>query len=302
MALGQDFSDNLREIVTRRGGASAPVSDAEYSRALHVTALGEENDILLSQQADGIRGGLQGRGSKQAADADAVAARLAQQKRDDTARFIAMLDTLEATAAQLADIRQDLDTIDEFLNDLADGEIERNADGSLANERYEEILREYEERTGQQVDRNDVDAIRTAARNQQEWLRGEEAEVRTEYRGLAMNVNTFISSEDALNLPSEELSRAEVGVQEYLAATGDDETREAIYSSNGLDEDLQAQIERNRLAASAALGPSIVGGPNMKEDFLLGLSLSSQSEEVENIVEDDLAQRTAGISPDSNHS
>ncbi|MCB9957160.1 MAG: hypothetical protein H6843_00950 [Rhodospirillaceae bacterium] len=92
-----------------------------------------------------------------------------QKRREDAAKMArkALEDHLRMLDRQIAELQRRADAIEDYL---AAGEIEVGPDGRLTDDAMEQELAEYEQRTGQRVDRNDRTAVIQALREQQDYI------------------------------------------------------------------------------------------------------------------------------------
>lgn len=113
---------------------------------------------------------------------------------EQRAAIIAQIEEWETQRDQNSEIIKELEAqieaIDTFIEDFdQNGEIELNADGSVADPDVEAALRAYEERTGQQVDRTNPDALLDALERQRDFARDKATRLTGENNDLQRKID-----------------------------------------------------------------------------------------------------------------
>jgi len=171
-----------------------------------------------------------------------------QKKRDgfDKAMRTALAQALkiQRLEQEIEQHKHNLEIADQFIEELENGKApELDADGSLKDKERERLLREYEKRTGETVDRTNIDALLLAMREQrkheQQQLDYKEAEVeniKSKSPETAAAIETIIETMDgdeeltALSENAKGLSR-----DDFLATIqhlNSPETKNKVWSVN----------------------------------------------------------------------
>lgn len=166
----------------------------------------------------------------------------ALKRLDDINNRIGELDN------EIAQHQRNIGVIDRMIQELqANGELEVNEDGTLKNDEYERLRKEYEERTGKKLDPNDPEALMIALQEQRRWEQKQLDWKENERKGLEEEKNEL---EDKLDQTAQIVDR-----EQRIEQTGKalkeakEDTREAAIS------DFDKQVRKDE--AREALGLSV---------------------------------------------
>jgi len=262
-------------VDNKRGEASK--SSSSLTGRVHRTAQDLQRTIE-NLSVDGIMDGVAGEavGSGYRGNATHAAHRQAgsankreEERRKFTRAMHAALKRLDDINNRIGELdneiaqhQRNIGVIDRMIEELqANGELEVNEDGTLKNDEYERLRKEYEKRTGKKLDPNDPEALMIALQEQRRWEEDQLERKGRERKGL---------EEDKRQLESELEHTAEIAdKKERLAAKGKimskarEDTREAAISDS--EDQLQKDEAREALGLSVDKHASLDGEEDTAE-------------------------------------
>lgn len=258
-------------------------NDGSLTGRVHRTAQDLQR-IIGNLSVDGIMDGVAGEavGSGYRGNATHAAHRQAgsANKRDEERRkftramhaALKRLDDINNRIGELdneiAQHQRNIGVIDRMIEELqANGELEANEDGTLRNDEYERLRKEYEKRTGKKLDPNDPEALMIALQEQRRWEEDQLERKGRERKGLEEEKSQL---EDKLDQADQIVNREQrIEQKGRVMNEADEDTREATIS------DSKDQVKKDE--ASEALGLDVETQSNFDQAGQYGQSVKQVS-------------------------
>ncbi len=208
----------------------------------------------------------------------------AEKRRKDTERAI----LLAALNAEIAELDFQIGVGEDFLNDLRAGKApELDDDGSLKNKDREKIIKDYEDRTGNKVDRTDIDALEAAAAAQIEEMKRRIAGLeskKSDYESTTKNERTSTPTATLDNNSKDRVERFEKAESVDVKIAGINDDMSTAFLAGGLGLDKPTSSSDTISAASFLDGDTSIGdGVSLKDQFdpaAAGMAAVRQSQEI----------------------
>lgn len=243
--------------VENKSGRASKNSD-ELTGKVHRNAKDLERlieNLSVDGMMDGVKGGVVGSGLRGGSTLATTmgpggnATKRDEERRKFTRAMVRAMKDLEELFDrrdqlnnEIAEHKQNIDTAQDIIDDINAGEdIEVNADGTLKNEEYERLRREYEKRTGKKLDPNNTELLLQAMLEQQAYDR-----------------NQLATKRDELDKTNQKIVEAEPEVRKLVEAGRTEELKAVVSSMDdavikGVISDLDDQQHKTEVREAVGL-------------------------------------------------
>jgi len=263
-------------------------SSSELVGRVHRTARDLERTIenlSVDHLMDGVAGGAVGSGLRGGATLQVAnsygggAQKREEERRKFTRAMHAALRRMEEIDLRLGELdreisqhKANISVIDRMIEEIqANGELEVNDDGTLKNDEYERLRKQYEKRTGKKLDPNDSDAMLIALMEQREWEKDqldrkgrERDELEQEKDDLEASLEKtshIVDRDERIEKTGEVLKQAKADTREAAITDMDeqvrkDEAREALDLDVETQRDFDQSGQTGEIVERAAFKPA----------------------------------------------